>query len=186
MTGRSARALFWSLLVPLCIASAHAADVSSQIVVNAVPLSAETVRQLQRIYPVPIKPGRYWYDAFSGAWGVEGGPIAGQMLPGLKLGGTMRADASRGTSGIFINGRQLTLTERVYLEQTCQTRTMPGRYWVNARGIGGFEGGPAWFDLSRCGQQQSRSGGSSTRTFCDPDGSCRSSGLWGSILTTPR
>jgi hypothetical protein len=172
-----------SLLAALAL-TAQAAE--ERIVVNGSPLSAETVRQLQRLYPVPIKPGRYWYDNVSGAWGWEGEPIAGQMLPGLKLGGTIRANASRGTSGIYINGRQITQSERTYLERTCQTRTAPGRYWVNARGVGGFEGGPAWFDLSRCGQQQRPSGGSSTRTFCDPDGYCRSSGLWGSILTTPR
>lgn len=184
MAGRCLRAL--ALLVPLCLVSARAADAPARIVVNAVPLSAETVRQLKQLYPVPIKPGRYWYDAISGAWGLEGGPIAGQMLPGLKLGGPLRADASRGTSGIFINGRQITLSERDYLAQTCRKRAAPGRYWVNARGVGGFENGPPRFDLSRCGQQQQRSGGSSTRTFCDPDGSCRSSGLWGSILTVPR
>lgn len=178
------RALF---ALALLAASARAADAPPQVIVNAVPLSAESLRQLQRIYPVPIKPGRYWYDGVSGAWGWEGEPIAGQMAPGLKLGGPIRADASRGTSGIFINGRQITMSERAYLERTCQTRTVPGRYWVNARGVGGFENEPAWFDLSRCGRQQQRSsGGSSTRTFCDPDGSCRSSGLWGSILTTPR
>jgi hypothetical protein len=171
-------------LLALPVLAAHAAD--SRIIVNAVPLSAETVRQLQRVYPVSIKPGRYWYDNFSGAWGLEGDAIAGQMLPGLKLGGPLRADASRGTTGIFINGRQITLSERTYLERSCQTRTLPGRYWVSARGVGGFEGGPAWFDLSRCGRQQRSSGASSTRTFCDPDGSCRSSGLWGSILTSPR
>jgi hypothetical protein len=174
------RALF---ALALCAAPAFAAG--APIVVNAVPLSAEAVRQLKSIYPVPIKPGRYWYDAVSGAWGLEGGPIAGQMLPRLKLGGPLRADASRGTSGIFINGREITLTERAYLEQTCRKRTVPGRYWVNARGVGGIENGPPRFDLSRCARQQQRSGGSSTRTFCDPDGSCRSSGLWGSILTVP-
>jgi hypothetical protein len=173
------------LVASLGIFPSHAAD-SSHIIVNTVPLSAETLRQLRQIYPVPIQPGRCWYDPLSGAWGKEGGPIAGQMLPGLKLGGPLRADASKGTSGIFINGRQLTTSERQYLEVTCQTKTVPGRYWVNARGVGGFEGGPAWFDLSRCGPQQRASGGSSTRTFCDPDGSCRSSGLWGSILTVPR
>ena len=175
---------FAAALVASLAVGAHAAE--ERIVVNGTALSAETVRQLQLMYPVPIKPGRYWYDNVSGAWGWEGEPIAGQMLPGLKLGGPMRADASRGTSGIYINGRQITMSERLYLERTCQTKTVPGRYWVNARGVGGFQGAPAWFDLSRCGQQQRSSAGSSTRTFCDPDGSCRSSGLWGSILTTPR
>lgn len=100
--------LFGSFLIAvgLGVAGARAAEGETQIVVNTVPLTVETVQSLQRIYPVPIQPGRYWYDAFSGAWG-------------------------------------------------------------QSRGGGG-------------------GGGSSTRTFCDPDGSCRSSGLWGSILTVPR
>ena len=171
----------------LVVISAHAADTGRQIVVNEVPLTAETVQALQRIYPVPIQPGRYWYDAFSGAWGHEGGPIAGQMMPGLRLGGPLRANASRGTSGVYINGRELTLGEKSYLEQSCRTLVRPARYWVNAQGIGGFEGGPPSFNLALCGGggNQSRGSGSSTRTFCDPDGSCRSSGLWGSILTVP-
>lgn len=187
------RGLFGSFLIAasLGVAGAQAAEGETQIVVNTVPLTVETVQSLQRIYPVPIQPGRYWYDAFSGAWGQEGGPIAGQMMPGLRLGGPLRADASRGTSGVYINGRQLTLGEKAYLEQSCQTPVRPARYWVNAYGIGGFEGAPPSFNLALCAGPggQSRGGGgggSSTRTFCDPDGSCRSSGLWGSILTVPR
>ena len=191
------REYFCGLLSSFCIAvgvgvaDVRAAEGETQIIVNAVPLTIETVQTLQRIYPVPIQPGRYWYDAFSGAWGQEGGPIAGQMMPGLRLGGPMRADASRGTSGVYINGRQLTLGEKAYLEQSCQTPVRPARYWVNAYGIGGFEGAPPSFNLALCpgagGQSRGGGGGgSSTRTFCDPDGSCRSSGLWGSILTVPR
>ena len=118
MTRRSdsSRELCRSLLalVSLGIAAAHAADSSTRIVVNGVPLTADTVQALQGVYPVPIQPGRYWYDAVSGAYGLEGGPIAGQMMPGLRLGGAMRADASRGTSGVFINGRQLTLGEKSF------------------------------------------------------------------------
>lgn len=190
------REYFWGLFgsflmaVGLSAAGVRAAEGETQIVVNAVPLTVETVQSLRRIYPVPIQPGRYWYDAFSGAWGQEGGPIAGQMMPGLRLGGPLRANASRGTSGVYINGRQLTLGEKAYLEQSCQAPVLPARYWVNAYGIGGFEGAPPSFNLALCGGGQTRGGGggggSSTRTFCDPDGSCRSSGLWGSILTVPR
>ena len=47
-------------------------------VVNGAMLSAETVQQLQQRYPVPVPPGRYWYDAISGADGREGEPIAGR------------------------------------------------------------------------------------------------------------
>src|SRR5262249_5309330 len=79
----------------LLVSASASAQAEERIVVNGSPLAAETVRQLQRLYPVPIKPGRYWYDNVSGAWGFEGESIAGQMLPGLKLGGPMRADASR-------------------------------------------------------------------------------------------
>ena len=177
-----------ALLLSLGLGAGHAAERRTGIIVNSVALTLETVRQLQQIYPVPIRPGRYWYDAVSGAWGLEGGPIAGQMLPGLRLGGPMHADASRGTSGVFINGRQITLGEKSYLEQTCRTRVLPARYWVNAYGVGGFEGAPPSFNLALCGGGggQSRGGGSSTRTFCNPDGSCTSSGLWGSIMTVPR
>lgn len=126
-----------SLLAAIClgIAAAHAADSSNKIIVNTVPLTAETVQTLQRIYPVSIQPGRYWYDAVSGAYGLEGGPIAGQMLPGLRLGGSLGADASRGTSGVFINGRQLTLGEKSYIEQACRTpRTT--RYSSNCQSSG--------------------------------------------------
>jgi len=179
--------LLLALAVGLGIGSANAADQPSPVIVNAVALSMETLAALQRIYPVPIQPGRYWYDRASGAYGVEGGPVAGQMSPGLRLGGPLRADASRGTSRVFINGRQLTNGEKSYIEQACRTPVAPGRYWVNAQGLGGFEGGPVTFNLGLCGPPPGQSsGGSRTRTFCDPDGSCRSTGILGTILTVPR
>jgi hypothetical protein len=93
------------------------------IVVNGQALSAETVQQLKQIYPVVIPSGRYWYYPVSGAWGREGQPIAGQMMPGLSLGGPLQATASRGTSGVFINGRQITDGEKSYIEVLCQSRS---------------------------------------------------------------
>jgi hypothetical protein len=164
-----------------------AAGDSSSVIVNGVALTMETLRALQQLYPVPILPGRYWYDGFSGAYGVEGGPIAGQMLPGLNLGGPLRPDASLGTTGVFINGRQLTFGETAYLQQACQRPVIPGRYWVNAQGLGGYEGGPLAFNLALCGggSAQNRGGGSSTRTYCESNGVCTSSGVLGTITTGP-
>ena len=156
------------------------------VIVNGVALSRETLAALQRLYPVPIVPGRYWYDNVSGAYGSEGWPIAGQMSPGLRLGGPLSGDASRGTSRVFINGRQLTTGEKMYIEAACRTPVVPGRYFVYATGLGGIEGGPISFNLALCGPApRQSSGGSSTRTFCDPNGACTSTGILGSITTVP-
>jgi hypothetical protein len=159
----------------------------AEIVVNGQVLSEQTVHQLQQVYPVTIPAGRYWYDAVSGAWGREGEPIAGQMVAGLTLGGPLAATASRGTSAVFINGRQITMGEKSYIEVLCQTPVIPGRYWIAANGIGGYEGGPAVFNLAQCPgvPQPSRAGSSSSRTYCDPNGACTTSGILGTITTAP-
>jgi hypothetical protein len=169
------------------VAAASPSRPDTSIIVNGVVLPEETVQQLQQIYPVPIPPGRYWYDAISGAYGREGEPIAGQMIPGLSLGGALAEDASRGASGVFINGRQLTAGETAYIEQLCQTPVVLGRYWVIATGVGGFEGQPASFNLAQCPgvPRQGGGSGSSTRTYCDANGACTSTGVLGSILTAP-
>ncbi len=159
----------------------------TSLVVNGVALTAETIQQLRQIYPVRIAPGRYWYDAVSGGYGREGGPIVGQMIPGLALGGRLASTASRGTSGVFINGRQLTVGEKVYIERLCQTPVAPARYWVMASGIGGYDGQPASFNLAQCPGAQQGGGGarSMSRTYCDAIGACTSTGILGSITTAP-
>ena len=143
---RALSALLGSVLaVAICTSTpiARAAGEGTGVVVNGVALTAETVRALQQAYPVAIAPWRYWYDSISGACGRERQPIAGQMIAGLALGGPMRADASRRTSGVFINGRHITTGEKAYIEQLCQTPVIPGRYWTLFNGLGGYEGGPA-------------------------------------------
>ena len=167
--------------------SRPSARTDSTVVVNGTVLSAEVIGQLQQLYPVPIPPGRYWYDPISGGYGREGEPVAGQMLPGLALGGALAPDASRGTSGVFINGRQLTIGEKTYLELLCQTPVVAGRYWVIATGLGGYEGQPASFNLAQCPGVTRQGGGgqSSTRTYCDANGACTSSGILGTMTTAP-
>lgn len=178
------RGLLVLVFVGFTVATASAQ--STGVIVNGAALSRETLAALQQMYPVPIPAGRYWYDDVSGVYGMEGGPVAGQMSPGLRLGGRLRADASRGTSGVFVNGRQLTNGEKMYIERACRTYVAPGRYYVNALGLGGFEGGPITFNLALCGPPPGRArGGSSTRTYCDANGACTSSGILGTITTVP-
>src|SRR5262249_52851397 len=110
------------------------------VFVNGVSLETDVVMALEGMYRTRVPDGGYWYDRVSGVWGFEGGPGMGQMQPGLMLGGPMRADASRGNTGVFVNGRQLHLLDVLALRQC--TVVIPGRYWVDWRGIGGWEGGP--------------------------------------------
>jgi hypothetical protein len=136
-------------------ATAHAQG--GAVVVNAVALDQQTIAALQRAYGA-VRPGRYWYDPASGLYGAERGPTAGQIAPGLRLGGPLRADASGRGTGVFVNGRELHPAEVVRLRALFGV-VLPGRYWMNAAGIGGFEGAPPHFNLSAAAAQRGGGGG---------------------------
>jgi hypothetical protein len=127
------------------------------VVINTVRLEDETVRRLEQQYQVRIKDGDYWYDRASGAWGMHGGPTRGFILPGLALGGALRPDASNGHTGVFINGRQLHQYDVMALLQL--TPVYPGRYWMDAYGNVGVEGGPAMLNLVELAHRTSARGG---------------------------
>src|SRR5690606_31415590 len=90
-TGMKTLLLLTSLLIT---AATGLAAQGTGIVVNGRPLTGEMIRSLEAFYRVRMAPGTYWYDPYSGAWGLEGGPVAGLILPGLELGGSLREDAS--------------------------------------------------------------------------------------------
>lgn len=135
-------------------------ETATGIFVNGVALTPDTVQRLA-LYGTQVAPGRYWYDRFSGAWGFEGGPMAGQILPNVPIGGPLRPDASGGGTGVYVNGRELHPIDVAALRRC--TPVYRGRYWVNAQGIGGIEGGPASFNLVALCQQAS--GAANNRTF---------------------
>ena len=109
------------------------------VVINGLRLDDRTVQQIEQAYNVRVMDGDYWYDRMTGAWGVRGGPTVGVVLPGLGFGGQMAADASNGNTGVFVNGRQLHAYDVARLQQIGQV--VPGRYWMNASGDFGLEGG---------------------------------------------
>lgn len=124
------------------------ADNSSQdIYVNGAKLKQEVIQSLEAYYRVRLQSGYFWYDNVSGLWGFEGGPSMGQIMPALNLGGALKQDASNGNTGVTINGRELHSLEVKYLRSVFGQVT-PGRYWLNAQGVGGFEGGPPLFNLN--------------------------------------
>jgi len=119
---------------------APGAATERNVYINRVKLPSERIQAFERQYQTLIMDGRYWYDARCGAWGVEGGPTLGFILPNLDLPGPMPADISGGGTAIFINGREIHVQDQMALHQVFGV-TIPGRYWLDAQGNLGIEGG---------------------------------------------
>lgn len=131
----------------LCVSAVQSAE--APVLVNGAVLDASTQQALEARYGTRIQPGRYWYDSISGLWGIEGGPSVGQIVPGLRL-APMTANVSVRTwwqrTLVYVNGREIHPRELAYLRDLYGS-VYPGRYWMDARGIAGYEGGPPQFDL---------------------------------------
>lgn len=126
--------------------SAGQAAAPRQVFINRTRLSSATLAQLEPPGAPRIPDGRYWYDPRSGAWGLEGSFTRGFVQAGLRLGGPLPADISGGGTGVFINGRELPPVDLAGLQQLTGP-VAPGRYWLDADGTAGLEGGPALVNL---------------------------------------
>lgn len=129
-----------------------------QVFINRVRIPAATLTQLEAAGAPRVPDGRYWYDRVSGAWGLEGGFTRGFVAAGLALGGPLPADISGGGTGVFINGRELHPVDLAGLQQLTGP-VAPGRYWVDAQGYAGLEGGPAIANLRALAAQLYRQNG---------------------------
>jgi hypothetical protein len=129
-----------------------------EVVINRQRLSTERLHALESLYRTHVPDGRYWYDARCGAWGVEGGPTAGFLPPNLDLPGPMPPDVSGGGTGVFINGREVHVQDQMALVRLFGMAP-PGRYWLDALGNLGVEGGPALVNLMQATQQAGGGGG---------------------------
>jgi hypothetical protein len=109
--------------------------------VNGVVLAEDRVRKFEQENKTRLPCGDFWYDKVSGGWGLAGGPTLGFTAPGLDLGGPLKADASRGNTGAFINGRELPMLDVLAL-QSLGVPVLQGRWWVDHTGNVGVEGNP--------------------------------------------
>lgn len=144
------------------IAPTAAPAAVAAVFVNGVELNAAQLKSHARQLGYVIPDGRYWYDRMTGAWGREGQGTAGFTMAGLALGGRLRADASNGRTGVFINGRQLADSD-VAGFSAMGIPVYQGRWWVDANGTGGIEGGPASFNLRLLAQQAAAAGRGNAR-----------------------
>ncbi|MEM9676231.1 MAG: hypothetical protein AAF992_26810 [Bacteroidota bacterium] len=144
------------LIVAFLVTSTSYGQSERSVFINREKISSETVKALESSYNISILDGRYWYDRYSGLWGMEGGPTVGVVMPGLQLGGDLPVDAANGNTGVFLNGLELHA-------QDVRNLTMwlgvvnPGRYWMDAAGNVGYEGGPAQLNLWQLAQRSQQS-----------------------------
>jgi membrane-associated protease RseP (regulator of RpoE activity) len=111
------------------------------IFINGQEITPAQVQQLRATYGYVAPPGRYWYDSASGLYGVMGREAAGFMMPGHDF-GALPANASNGTTGVFINGRQINMVEAMYCQRLFGA-VYQGRWWLDGRtGNMGAEGSP--------------------------------------------
>lgn len=130
--------------------------------INGATLTSDVLAALEQLAGARIPDGRYWYDAHCGAWGREGGPTLGFGQAGINFGLPMKANASNGRSGTFINGRELPTQDVASLNALiAPSRVLPGRFWLDPYGNVGYEGGPALGNLVQVAQAKygNRAGG---------------------------
>lgn len=128
------------------------------VFVNGQRIDEATLAALAQHYRMRIAPGRYWYDRISGAAGPEGGPTLAFIMPGLELGGPLQSNASNGNTGVFVNGRELPAWDLAGLTRLVGY-IVPGRYFLDAMGNAGIEGGPPTVNLIAASRQAATAGG---------------------------
>lgn len=124
---------------PATRADAVAGGGNGEVRINGRVLDAATRQAIQRRYGVAPRPGRYWYDTRSGVYGVMGQPPCGFMWPGHDF-GPVPSHASAGTTGVFVNGRNLPAIEVLLLARWFGRPALVGRYWLDGAGNYGVEG----------------------------------------------
>jgi hypothetical protein len=148
--------LLTSTIAPSGLAVAQA-GAARAVYINRNRLPADTLQMLESLFQVRVPDGRYWYDATSGGWGPESGPTIGFTVAGLPIGGALPANISGGTTGVYVNGRQLPAQDLAGLQQLVGP-IAPGRYWLDGQGYAGSEGGPPVANLRALAAQLSRMG----------------------------
>eukprot|EP00850_Spirogloea_muscicola_P014129 SM000099S25235 [mRNA] locus=s99:424864:434361:+ [translate_table: standard] len=142
--------LLRQLLPPQKVSQIMAAEVASPInelppeavEVNGKPLtSPELALLLKCDNPPPnLRGGRYWYDSQCGFWGLIGQKPERVITAGLRVGGYIRPECSRGNTGVTLNSREVTQKELEMLK-SAKVNCSPGtRLWLDAEGFYSEEG----------------------------------------------
>lgn len=162
------RRIAFASILTLGLASGGAMAQQTGIIVNGQPLTM----QQAVAYGIQLAPGRYWYDPISGFWGIEGQGYADQAPPFMQIGGPLRPNASNGSTGVFVNGREIVHGELAQLQAACGS-VPTGHYWLTHELLAGPIGGPATCDAS--GEPSARQ---NHNRPSDPNDPCHEPRFW--------
>ena len=149
------------LIVLILHATGMGAHASNDVRINGRPMSVQQQQQYLSTYGTLPLPGSYWYDKKTGLYGLMGAPAAGTIRPGHDF-GPLPENASRGTTGVYINGRHLPAMELQFYASVLG-QMQPGRYWMDAQGKWGPEQRQVRAPQHQQQQAQGRHGGGDRR-----------------------
>lgn len=137
------------------------AQSTEKVIINGNELTSEQLVQLEQRYSVKALPGNYWYDSKSGLYGMVGQAAFGFMYADHNF-GKLDRHASKGNTGVIINGRELPQAEYVVWSQVLGYWIQLGSYWFDSNGNAGYEGNPnPVVNLYSAAQQNTYNGNSS-------------------------
>ncbi len=154
------------------------------VVVNGSVVSPQVQNLISQRYGVRLPSGRYWYDKYCGAWGLEGGGTQGFVESGFNLYAPMPEGISGGNTGVYINGRHLPSSDVLALKRLTGT-VRQGRFWVDAQGNAGYIGGPAIINLRQVAKSRGlyRRGAGVGQNYNNGGGSYRNSNTGIGVIT---
>lgn len=130
------------------------------ISINGLPVGpedAQALGQLEHNRRAELPDGDYWYDSTNGALGFWGGPTVEFVEPGIAFRAELPEHASGGGTGVFVNGRELHPEDHTRVSGLVGRSVPMGRYWMDAEGNVGPEGGGTLMNLF---EELRRQGGS--------------------------
>ena len=143
---------------------------STGVFINEKEISQAQADQLKQMYGAAPPPGKYWYDPRSGLYGYWGREAAGYIRPGHDF-GTLSERASDGNTGVFLNGREINLTEAGFFQRLFGV-VYQGHFWLDgSNGNMGVDGNPTPLaNLVAAMQRAQQSGGGGEYHWRDGSG----------------
>src|SRR3989338_3954425 len=128
---------FIFIVLLFCIsqsAFAEQKNAPAKVIMNNQELTQVQLAEIKKVYGVQPKSGKYWCDKTSGLWGQWEGPAMGFLFQKHCV-GELSPSASKGSSKVFINNREVSQNEALWwTARAGGGYPMPGKYTLDQQG----------------------------------------------------